>query len=71
MAPCSYVNDATTDELGSLLLIKVGATVYYVLCIRVSIIISYLCPFQAYGISYRISHMVHYQPMLLPVLLFD
>ena len=23
MAPCSYVNDATTDELGSLLLIKV------------------------------------------------
>ena len=24
MAPCSYVNDATTDELGSLLLIKVG-----------------------------------------------
>ena len=24
MAPCSYVNEATTDELGSLLLIKVG-----------------------------------------------
>ena len=26
MAPCSYVNDATTDELGSLLLIKVRDT---------------------------------------------
>ena len=25
MAPCSYVNDATTKELGSLLLIKVGS----------------------------------------------
>jgi hypothetical protein len=24
MAPCSYVNDATTNELGSLLLIKVS-----------------------------------------------
>jgi hypothetical protein len=46
MAPCSYVNDATTDELGSLLHIKVGTVyiMFYVFTYLSIIMYSMSCP---------------------------